>query len=65
MRSYTTLALLGVALAQEMPFMTERPEDQDAALNAWLGPELNGILKCQTCGTIVNRVDEKFKSEAF
>ena len=41
------VALIGAAVyAQERPWMTERPEDQDQALYAWLGTEMNGILKC-------------------
>jgi hypothetical protein len=40
------VALVGVSIAQERPWMTERPEDQDMALDAWLGKDLNGILKC-------------------
>jgi len=64
MFSLTIIALAGVTLAQEMPFMTERPEDQDAALDAWLGPEVNSIVKCQTCGTIVRRLSSRLAEEA-
>lgn len=60
-RNLASYAILGAytAIAQETPFKTERIESQDAAMDAWLGPELNSIVKCQTCGVIVNKLSDK------
>jgi hypothetical protein len=60
-RNLTIFAILGAYMgkAQETPFRTERIEDQDVAMDAWLGPELNSVVKCQTCGVIVNKLSDK------
>ena len=34
-------------------------------MNTWLGSDLNGVLKCQTCGTIVRRVSDKMLEPWF
>lgn len=39
--------------------MTENPEQLDMAMDAWLGVELNNVIKCRTCSTIVNTVSKK------
>ena len=28
-------------------------------MDAWLGPELNSIVKCQTCGVIIRKVNDR------
>ena len=28
-------------------------------MDAWLGPEMNSIVKCQTCGVIVRKVNDE------
>lgn len=59
------LSALKYAKAQEMAFMTERVEDKDTAMDLWLGADLNGVLKCQTCGTVVRRLASKLLEDTI